>query len=138
MTWRSRISPLLRRLGLDSTRVGTAGVLVTRHGGKTPRVRPLSKQAWLVTLEGGGKGQRVDQLGGEAVLVQPAGRRRRSAMQMGRKDLRTHLLVDHQAARANMRQHQRHLYQYLVDEHVGWMLRELGINVVLDVGANTG
>jgi FkbM family methyltransferase len=137
MTLRSRLSPLLSRLGFDSTRLGNGAVLVSRPG-KQPRVQPLSKQAWLVTLDDAGKGYKVDAVGGDAVLLQPAGRGRRSLLQMGRKDLRTHLLVDHRAARANMRQHQRHLYQYLVDEHVGWMLRELGVNVVLDVGANTG
>jgi len=111
-------------------------VLVARRG-KRPRVRALSKEAWLVTLDDEAQDYTPDAVG-DAVLLQPSGRRRRAVVQMGRKDLRTHLLVDQRAARANMRQHQRHLYQYLVDEHVGWMLRELGVNVVLDVGANTG
>jgi FkbM family methyltransferase len=126
----------MRRLGLGPTRLGDGAVLVARRG-KRPRVRPLSRQAWLVTLDDDARDYTVDAVG-DAVLVQPSGRRRRALVQMGRKDLRTHLLVDHRAARANMRQHQRHLYQYLVDEHVSWMLRELGVNVVLDVGANTG
>jgi len=131
----SRLAPLLRRLGLGPTRLGDAAVLVARRG-QRPRVRPLSPRAWLVTLDDAARDHTVEAVG-DAVLLQPPGRRR-ALLQMGRKDLRTHLLVDHRAARADMRRHQRHLYQYLVDEHVGWMLRELGVNVVLDVGANAG
>jgi FkbM family methyltransferase len=126
----------MRRLGLSPTRLGDGAVLVARRG-QRPRVRPLSKQTWLVTFDDDARDHTVDAVG-DAVLVQPPGRRRRALVQMGRGDLRTHLLVDHKAARAHMREHQRHLYQYLVDEHVGWMLRELGVNVVLDVGANAG
>jgi FkbM family methyltransferase len=136
MTWRSRITPLLRRLGLETTRLDDSATLVTRRG-RRHRVQPLSERAWLVALDDGEREYRVDAVG-DAVLLQPSGRRRRSLLQLGRKELRSHLLVDHKAARSNMRQHQRHLYQYLVDEHVGWMLRELGINVVFDVGANAG
>jgi len=113
MTWRSRITPLLRRLGLETTRLDDSATLVTGRG-RRPRVQPLSERAWLVALDDGDREYQVDAVG-DAVLLQPSGRRRRSLLQLGRKELRSHLLVDHKAARSNMRQHQRHLYQYLVD-----------------------
>lgn len=37
-----------------------------------------------------------------------------------------------------MRVHQLSMLHYLAEEHIAWMLRELEINCVLDVGANRG
>jgi FkbM family methyltransferase len=113
-------------------------MLVTRSQHQ-PRVQRLSDHLYLVKLDDGeNEPFTADFLDDDAVLLQRKTRRRRHLVQMGRRDLRTHLLVDHRAARSNMRQHQRHLYQYIADEHIGWMLRELKVNCVVDVGANVG
>ncbi len=139
VSWRRRLVPFLRRLGLEPTRVGGGAILVTRRPHE-PRVQQLADHLFLVKLDGGEQEPfTVDAVADDdTLLLQPKGQRRRALLQIGRRDLRTHLLVDRRAARANMRQHQRHLYQYLADEHIGWMLRELKVNCVLDVGANIG
>jgi FkbM family methyltransferase len=139
-SWRRRLEPLLRRLGFETTQLHDATWLVTRPP-HAPRTQRLSDRLFLVKVDDSADEDpyTVDEVEEDGALVlQPSGRRRRALLQMGRRELRTHLLVDRRAARANMRQHQRHLYQYLADEHIGWMLRELGINCVIDVGANIG
>ncbi|HEX2176833.1 MAG TPA: FkbM family methyltransferase [Nocardioidaceae bacterium] len=113
---RLRLLRLLRVLGLEPTDVADRAVLVSRRNDEF-RVDTVDDRTWI---------------------VQPKAGRSRSVEQMGRPRVRTHLLVDKRAARTRMRLHQRGLYDYLASEHVAWMLRELDINCVLDVGANVG
>jgi FkbM family methyltransferase len=71
-------------------------------------------------------------------VVQRGKGRRRKVRRMGPERSRTHLLVDDVAARHRIHQQQLQLANYMATEHVGAVLRELGINCVLDVGANVG
>lgn len=57
---------------------------------------------------------------------------------MGPPELRTHLVVDEWAARKGLPNQQMKLAHYISAEHIAWVLRELGINCVLDVGGNRG
>lgn len=128
----------LSRLGYSVTGLGD-GVRVVAPEGSKVQVRPLGDRAWLVSVPAeGGRGLAVDRLDGDGWVVQPRGRSRRAVLRMGPERLRTHLLVDRRAARASMRVHQRNLGHYLATEHIAWMLRELRINCVFDVGGNVG
>lgn len=116
LPWRRRLLTLLSRLGLESQPLGPGAVVVAEPGGRL-RVDALDDRTWLVQR---GRG------------------RRRVVKRMGPPDLRTHLVVDQSAARKGLPVQQMKLAHYISAEHVAWVLRELGINCVLDVGANTG
>jgi FkbM family methyltransferase len=92
-----------------------SGWLVQRSQGRPLTSRRLDRRSWLV--------QR-----GKA----------RSMRRIGPPEARTHLVLDHRAARQEMAMVQRGLSRYLVEEQVAWLLRELDITCVLDVGANVG
>jgi FkbM family methyltransferase len=64
--------------------------------------------------------------------------RPRKALRIGGPDARTHLVLNDRAARREMARVQKDLSHYLAQEQVAWLLRELAVNVVLDVGANVG
>jgi FkbM family methyltransferase len=83
---------LLRRLGLEVTRLGGGAAVVARPGSPV-RVDEVDGRSWVIHRQQG---------------------KRRPA------------------------QEQRALGDYLLREHVSWVLRELEINCVLDVGANVG
>ena len=83
---------ILRRLGLEVTRLGGGAAVVARPGSPV-RVDEVDGRSWVIHRQ---QGQR-----------RPA-------------------------------QEQRALGDYLLREHVSWVLRELDINCVLDVGANVG
>jgi FkbM family methyltransferase len=87
----SRLS-LLRRLGLEVTRLGGGAAVVARPGSPV-RVDKADDRTWVI-------------------------RRQRGRSRPG--------------------QEQRALGHYLERQHVAWLLRELDINCVLDVGANIG
>lgn len=99
-------------------------------------VRPLGPGATVVAEPGGRL--RVDELDDRTWLVQRGRGRRRSARRMGPPELRTHLVVDEWAARKGLPNQQMKLAHYIAAEHIAWVLRELGINCVLDVGGNRG
>jgi FkbM family methyltransferase len=83
---------VLRRLGLEVTRLGAGAGVVARPG--TPiRVEEVDDRTWVIRRE---------------------------------------------ADRRRIFQEQRVLGHYLGQQHVDWVLRELDINCVLDVGANVG
>lgn len=88
----------------------------------------------------GRAGYDVTRLRDDAWLVQRPGAAgpRLSAHRIGRPKLGTHLVVDQAAARRAPYQHQKSLGNYLAGENLVWLLRELRIDCVLDVGANTG
>lgn len=71
----------------------------------------------------------IQPVGGDAWLIQNPGR-------PGNRLSVT--AADRRAARKVMRRHQLSLVRYLATEHIAWMLRELQITCVLDVGANIG
>lgn len=79
----------------------------------------------------------VEALDRRSWLVQRRGRPR-TALRMGPRRLRTHLVVDPAAARRDMQLHQRSIGNYLASEQVAWILRALRINCVFDVGGNVG
>jgi FkbM family methyltransferase len=114
--WRRRLRPVLRLLGLRLTKVGPDAAVVS------PRRNPL----------------RVDAVDARTWVVQRKRGRRRSLRQIGHPRQRMHLLLDEQTARDGMGRHQLALGSHLANEHIAWMLRELGVNCVLDVGANVG
>ena len=87
----SRLS-VLRRLGLEVTRLGGGAAVVARPGSPV----------------------RVDEVDGRTWVI----RRQRGRRRPG--------------------QEQRALGDHLARQHVAWVLRELEINCVLDVGANVG
>lgn len=75
-------------------------------------------------------------LGPDAWVVDHGTRRR--VRRIGKPHLRTHLVYDVSAARRHMHQFQKQMSSLLATEQIAWVLRELEIDVVLDVGANTG
>lgn len=106
----------LSRLAVTTTRLGRDAVLLTGR-----------RKRW-----------RVDELDHRTWLVQRGPGRRRAVRRMGPPSLRTHLVVDERAARKGLPNQQMKLAHYIAAEHVAWILRELGINCVLDVGGNRG
>lgn len=113
------VLPLLRavlhRSGFVVHSLGDAGWHVARRGGRRTSARRLRNGAWLVEL---GQPRRVRRLG-------PA-------------QTDAHLVYDRRAARRHMRHFQKALGGVLAEEQIAWVLRKLGINCVLDVGANKG
>lgn len=83
---------VLRRLGLEVTRLGGGAGVVARPG--TPiRVDAVDDRTWVIRRE---------------------------------------------PERRRIGQEQRVLGDYLAEQHITWVLRELDVNCVLDVGANVG
>jgi FkbM family methyltransferase len=80
----------------------------------------------------------ADRLDARSWLVQRRGPHQREALRMGPQRARTHLVVDPRAARRALPRQQMQLLDHLASEHVAWVLDRLGINCVLDVGANVG
>jgi FkbM family methyltransferase len=113
--------------------------LLVRGGGR-PTVEPLGKAAWLVQEppDVAGPGLSVRALGDSTWVVRRRGRRARSVQRIGPPALGTHLLFDRRATRERMRVHHQSLLNHVAEEHVAWVLRELEVNCVLDVGANAG
>jgi FkbM family methyltransferase len=99
-------------------------------------VQALDDGAWLV--QNSQRPLKLEGVDESTWVVQRRRGRRRAVMPIGREKLRTHLLVDMRAAQQYMRGHQMALSHYLAAEHISWLLRELRINCVLDVGANIG
>ena len=106
----------LSRLAVTTTRLGRDAVLVTGRRGR-----------W-----------RVDELDDRTWVVQRGPGRPRAVRRMGPPALRTHLVVDERAARKGLPNQQMKLAHYISAEHIAWVLRELRINCVLDVGGNRG
>lgn len=126
------------RLGFRCVEVGPDSTLVTATG-SSPQVQQITEDAWLVQPSQSEEPVTVQQVDPQTWVLQRRGqRRRRRVMQLGRRSLRTHLLVDPRAARAHMWHHQKSVGHYLAAEHIAWILRELKINCVLDIGGNVG
>jgi FkbM family methyltransferase len=121
-----------------ATRLDQLAALVT-YGGDRPRVSEVGPDAWLVQRPGGRRDRlTADQLDDDTWVLTRGGKRARSSRRIGRPKLRTDVVRDETAVRKNMRAYQLRMLHHLAEEHVAWILRELGINCVLDVGANRG
>jgi FkbM family methyltransferase len=115
-SWRRYALSALGYVGVRSMSLGAGAVLLTRRGTKRT-VRAIGRDTWLV--------HRPAKSGGGARRPRRAGSRSRPA-------------GDILGTRAQVWRHQHQGAGRLADEHIAWMLRELDINCVLDVGANTG
>jgi FkbM family methyltransferase len=112
-SWRRHVLSLLGHVGVESQSVGAGAVLLTRRG--TDRtVRTVRRNTWVVSKPPKRGARRRDR---------PAGQRPVEVSAEGHtRGWRSQLTA------ANR----------LANEHITWILRELDINCVLDVGANTG
>jgi FkbM family methyltransferase len=142
------------KLGLRSARLADGSAVLTR--GKEPLVHPLTAGTNVVSVS-----ERADVKdvapGSWLVQVPPRPRNplrllrldetswilqrknsRRMAQRIGPKRLRADIVRDEKTVRSNGRLFQKALASYAAHEHIGWMLRELNVNCVLDVGANEG
>ena len=63
---------------------------------------------------------------------------RRRVRRLGPPELSTSLVYDPDAAERRPGAFERHISDFIAYQHITWLLRELEINVVLDVGANVG
>lgn len=128
---RSLQRPRVTRLNADAS-------LVT-YGRRRLRVRELMAGAWLVRRPAPPRRRiKVEELDRDTWVVKRGGRRVRTVRPVGPPKLRADLVVDETAIHDNMRAYQLHMLHYLAEEHVAWILRELGVNCVVDVGANRG
>jgi FkbM family methyltransferase len=79
--------------------------------------------------------QRLDD---SAFLVQRRRRRPLTARRVGPPSLRSYVVFDQGEARQHMNGYQNSMAEHLGAQHLQWVFRSLGINCVLDVGANRG
>lgn len=122
-TWRRGFTSILHRLGLR----------------RRPRVEAISDDAWLLQRPKNPENPLTLQPVDERMWVLQRLEGRRHAVEpIGRENLRTYLLVDSQTIRHRMHGYELALSRYIGAEHIAWILRELRINCVLDVGANIG
>jgi FkbM family methyltransferase len=151
-SWRRKLLTLGDRLGLRSADAGASAVVVSRHG--RPEVDRLGDDVSVVSLHGragiqpvtdgvwllqapGAEPLALDALDDHGWLIQRRSGRR-FAQRIGPPRVRAHLLHHRGAARANARELQNGLGTFAGNAHIAWMLRELDVNCVLDVGANVG
>lgn len=111
------VRKVLKQQGFLTHPLGSGTFVASRSGAKEPLLEELDKSTWL--------------------LQQPRGRGR-DVVPIGDPKLRTSLVLDREAARADMGTIQKATGKFLVQEEVAWVLRKLGITCVLDVGANVG
>ena len=108
-----------------------------RFGGN-PVVRELGSNAWLVQRRAPGPRLGLKQLDDTTWVVQRRGPGARLVRPIGPPALRAHVLIDRRSLRRRFDSYEHQLLRYLGEEHVAWVLRQLDVNVVLDVGANRG
>jgi FkbM family methyltransferase len=86
--------------------------------------RALTRAGWTVrSLDGAVVVQRGDDL---------------TVRRMGQPDLRAAVVYDAQIAQQRANHYQKALTAHQSEQHLMWVFRRLGINCVLDVGANEG
>ena len=132
-----RISSVRR---LSQSGVAEVGALLSSSTtGKDPEVTALGKGAWLVrSRTPAGRRLHLEQLDDTAWVLRRRGAAGRVVRPIGPPALKAHLVIDRRSLRRNFDSYQHQLLRYLGEEHVAWLLRRLGVNVVLDVGANRG
>lgn len=96
---------------------------------------PLAPDAWVLRAQGSPLS--VTRLERGSWLVERP-QRRRAVVPFGTARTRTQLITDRRAARGTPGRLQNQLGRYLCDEYIPYVLDRLGINCVLDVGANAG
>lgn len=107
--------------------------------GGAPRVTELSDGAWLVRQRTpAGRSIVVKDVDEDTWLLRRRGGGGRVLRPFRPDHLRAGLLVDPRVEREDPLAHQHLVLRHLGVEHAGAVLRELGINIVLDVGANRG
>jgi len=131
MTWRRRLLSTVRLVGARATALGRVGVLVSR--GAQPRVVRLSASAAVVSTPGSVDVHRLDRH--TVVVATTPGTR---VVRPVGHDRSTHLVFDPEGLKSDIRRVEQGLGNFFSGEHAAWMLRELGITCVLDVGANQG
>jgi FkbM family methyltransferase len=128
----------VRRLSRSSVAEG-GGVLSPAATGEDPDVTELGKGAWLVrSRTRAGRRLDLEQLDDTAWVLRRRGPRSRVVRQIGPPGLRADLVIDRRSLRRRFDDYEHHLLRYLGEEHVAWLLQQLDVNVVLDVGANLG
>ncbi len=102
-------------------------------------VTELAKDAWLVQSRTAAK-RRIDLqlLDDSTWVLWRRGAGARIVRRIGSPGLRAHLVIDKRSLRRRTHSYLHQMLRYLGEEHVAWVLRELDVNVVLDVGANQG
>ena len=111
---------------------------IKRQAARRRLATPLGDDAWLVRRGAARRSVAIDRLDDTTWVVRRRGRGGRVVQRVGSERLRTDLVVDRKQLRSNPQGHHLQLLRHLGAEHVGWLLQRLGVNVVLDVGANRG
>lgn len=99
-----------------------------------------ARTSWRSTLRrlAARGGLRIDRLDDTSFLVQRGSGPHRVPHQIGPDTARTHVVRAPGALARHPRAVQVGLGAYAGAEHAAWMMRRLGVNVALDVGANVG
>lgn len=121
--------------GAALTRLGDRFALATLRGPR-PRVSEVRPGTWLV--HAGRRLSHLHQLDRNTWVLQLPGKRRRVVTPLGPPALRAHLVIDEESLTANAQGARLQLLRHVALDHVAWLLDRLGVNVVLDVGANRG
>lgn len=120
----------------------TAASLLRRFRPQEPPAKnlrlPLADDAWIVQRPGPKPRRLVAEQLDRGVWVVQRRSRRRSVVQIGSDRLGTHLLVDQDRVRRSVTNQQTQMAHHLGNEHIVAVLDRLGINCLLDVGANGG
>ena len=107
--------------------------------GRKPMVTELGEGAWLVrSRTTAGRGLQMQALDDATWVLQQRGPGARVVRQIGPPMLRAHMVIDQRTIRKRLHSYQLRMLRYLGEEHVAGVLRRLDVNVVLDVGANSG
>ncbi len=117
----------------------TPRLVLVAAGGGQPRVTSLGKGGWLVRQRTpAGRKLQLQPLDEDTWVVSRRGPRARVVHRLGQPSLRADLVVDRRTLSRNTQGYQLKMLRYLGEEHVAWLLGQLEVNVVLDVGANRG
>ncbi len=102
-------------------------------------VTELAKGAWLVRSRMAAE-RRLDlqPLDDTTWVLLRRGAGARIVRRIGPPGLRADVVIDQRSLRERTHRYLHQMLRYLGEEHVAWVLRELNVNVVLDVGANRG
>ena len=133
-----RVRALPRRLSRSRRTPLDADLALSDRRGGSPRVTELGPDAWLVRRRTpAGRSIAVREVDADTWLLRRRGAGR-VLRPIGPRKLRAGLLIDPRVARRRPLAHELHMLRHLGEEHVATVLKRLGVNVVLDVGANRG
>ena len=107
--------------------------------GRRPTVTQLGEGAWLVRNHSSvARDLDLQTLDDATWVLRRRGPDARVVRAIGPPRLRAHLVIDQHSLRDRMQSYHLQMLRYIGEEHIAWVLRELDVNVVLDVGANRG